>query len=140
MDIDQFRQLPLMGILRGVDTQTIAPLIQTIISSGLRTIEIAMNTPGAPELIRRAVEQGDKQLTVGAGTVLTLDDLHSALDAGATFIVLPTLVPDVVIYCRERAIPVFPGALTPQEIHNAWCAGATMVKAITQYHPLTDLK
>jgi 2-dehydro-3-deoxyphosphogluconate aldolase/(4S)-4-hydroxy-2-oxoglutarate aldolase len=68
------------------------------------------------------------RLTVGAGTVLGLDDLVKALDAGATFAVSPTLVRDVVEYCVQHAVPVFPGALSPQEIHNAWSAGATMVK------------
>ncbi|MEE8373936.1 MAG: bifunctional 4-hydroxy-2-oxoglutarate aldolase/2-dehydro-3-deoxy-phosphogluconate aldolase [Dehalococcoidia bacterium] len=128
MDVAQFRQLPIIGILRGVEADVIEPLVETVVSSGLRTIEITMNTSGAPGLIRRMVEAARDRLTVGAGTVLTLDDLHSALDAGATFIVLPTLVPDVVDYCVENEIPVFPGALTPQEIHNAWRAGATMVK------------
>jgi 2-dehydro-3-deoxyphosphogluconate aldolase/(4S)-4-hydroxy-2-oxoglutarate aldolase len=65
---------------------------------------------------------------VGAGTVLDTDDLQRALDAGATFIVMPTLVREVVERCRASGIPVFPGALTPQEIFDAWRAGATMVK------------
>ena len=117
-----------MGILRGVEADIIEPLIETVISSGLQTTEITMNTSGASELIRRMVKKAQNRLTIGAGTVLTIDDLRSALDAGATFIVLPALVHDVVEYCVENKIPVFPGALTPQEIHNAWCARATMVK------------
>ena len=128
MDINEFKQLPIMGILRGVTADQIEPLVETASSSGLQTLEIAMNTSGAPRLIRMAKEVAGRRLTIGAGTVLTMDDLKSALDAGATFIVLPTLVPEVVNYCADRAIPVFPGALTPQEIHNAWCARATMVK------------
>ena len=128
MDINQFRQLPIIGILRGVEADIIEPLVETVISSGLQTIEITMNTPSASELLQRMVKKAQNRLMIGAGTVLTIDDLRSALDAGATFIVLPTLVPDVVEYCVENEIPVFPGALTPQEIYNAWCAGATMVK------------
>jgi 2-dehydro-3-deoxyphosphogluconate aldolase/(4S)-4-hydroxy-2-oxoglutarate aldolase len=128
MDVDQFKQLPVMGILRGVGVEEIEPLVETVVSSGLQTLEIAMNTPNAAGLIRRMAEVADGRLTIGAGTVLTIDDLHSALDAGATFVVLPTLVPEVVEYCRQNAVPVFPGALTPQEIHDAWHAGATMVK------------
>jgi 2-dehydro-3-deoxyphosphogluconate aldolase/(4S)-4-hydroxy-2-oxoglutarate aldolase len=60
--------------------------------------------------------------------VLGLDDLEQALEAGATFVVMPVLVPEVVKRCGDRGIPVFPGALTPQEIFQAWRAGATMVK------------
>ena len=128
MDINQFKQLPIMGILRGIEHDIVEPLTETIISSGLRTIEITMNTPGAPDLIRQMTNSADGQLTIGAGTVLTMDDLLGALDAGATFIVQPVLVLEVVKYCTANAIPVFPGALTPMEINNAWQAGATMVK------------
>jgi 2-dehydro-3-deoxyphosphogluconate aldolase/(4S)-4-hydroxy-2-oxoglutarate aldolase len=128
VNIDRFKQFPIMGILRGVEPDIIEPLTDTVISSGLQTIEIAMNTPAATELIRQMVKSADGTLTVGAGTVLTTDDLHQALDAGATFIVLPVLVPDIVEYCAKNSIPVFPGALTPFEIFNAWQAGATMVK------------
>ena len=117
-----------MGILRGAEKEIIEPLFETVISSGLRTIEITMNTPLAPELIRRAVKAAGNRLTIGAGTVLSANDLRKALDAGATFIVLPTLVDEVVEYCAKNSIPVFPGALTPLEIHNAWQMGATMVK------------
>lgn len=128
MDINKFRALPLLGILRGIDAEMVEPLVEAIVSSGLKAIEITMNTDGAPGLIRKTVKAASNRLDVGAGTVLTMDDLHLALDAGATFIVLPVLVPDVVEYCAKNTIPVFPGALTPQEIYNAWHAGATMVK------------
>ena len=128
MDVNQFKQLPIMGILRGVKADEIEPLTETIISTGLRTVEVTMNTPGAPELIRQISKVAQNRLTIGAGTIITMDGLRSALDAGATFIVLPTLVREVVEYCVKKSIPVFPGALTPQEIYNAWRAGATMVK------------
>ncbi|MDY6912670.1 MAG: bifunctional 4-hydroxy-2-oxoglutarate aldolase/2-dehydro-3-deoxy-phosphogluconate aldolase, partial [Chloroflexota bacterium] len=113
MDVAQFRQFPLMGILRGVDKDVIEPLTETVVSSGLRTVEITMNTRDALSLIRQMVKSVEGRITIGAGTVLTMEDLKAALDAGATFIVLPTLVPDVVEYCVSNAIPVFPGALTP---------------------------
>ena len=87
-----------------------------------------MNTQQAPELIKKAKQVCGKRLTLGAGTVLTLESLKSALDSGASFIVMPVLVKEVIEYCVERKIPVFPGALTPQEIYQAWESGATMVK------------
>ena len=117
-----------MGILRGADAEIIPPLFENVISSGLRTIEITMNTPNAPELIRKGVKAAGRRLTIGAGTVLNMGDLKRALDAGAAFIVLPTLVNEVVEYCVKNSIPVFPGALSPQEIYNAWHMGAAMVK------------
>jgi 2-dehydro-3-deoxyphosphogluconate aldolase/(4S)-4-hydroxy-2-oxoglutarate aldolase len=117
-----------MGILRGVQSDAIDSIVETVISSGLQTIEITMNTSGAPDLIRRAVKSAQGRLMIGAGTVVTAEHMKLALDAGARFIVSPMLVYDVVEYCRDNEIPVFPGAFTPQEIYNAWVAGATMVK------------
>lgn len=128
MDVNSFKQLPLLGIMRGIPTEAIVPLTETVISAGLKTVEITMNTKGASQLISQIVETARDKLTVGAGTVLTLDDLKAAIDSGATFIVCPTIVESVITYCSKNNIPVFAGALTPNEIYRAWQMGATMVK------------
>jgi len=128
MDISKFRQLPILGIMRGVEEGTIDGLIESAFSAGLRAIEITMNTPDAPLLIKKAQKAANGRIYVGAGTVLSMSDMMQALDSGAQFIVMPALVNDVVEYCARNKIPVFPGALTPQEILNAWRSGATMVK------------
>lgn len=117
-----------MGIMRDVGMDILDPLLETVIDSGLKTIEITMNTRNAEQLIRQAVTKAAGRLTIGAGTVLDLETMQTALQAGATFIVMPTLVPEVVHYCVINKVPVFPGALTPQEVFNAWRSGATMVK------------
>ena len=128
MDIAKFRKKPLLGIMRGVKPDDIDPLAEAAISAGLETIEITMNTDNAPTLIRSMVRAAKGRLAIGAGTVLTMEDLKTALDAGATFIVMPVLIRDVAETCAKNRIPVFPGALSPQEIYDAWQAGATMVK------------
>jgi 2-dehydro-3-deoxyphosphogluconate aldolase/(4S)-4-hydroxy-2-oxoglutarate aldolase len=128
MQLDRFRRKPLMGILRGVTAEQLPPTLASAVSGGLETLEITMNTPGAAELIAQAKATVGGELVIGAGTVLTLESLDSALAAGASFIVMPTLVEDVVSECVRRGVPVFPGALTPQEIYTAWRAGAAMVK------------
>lgn len=128
MDLTKFKELPVMGILRGIKPEAIEPLTETVISSGLKTIEITMNTSGAPELLKKMKKTAGSRLTIGAGTVLSMDDLTQALDSGASFIVLPTFVEEIVQHCNKNKIPVFPGAFTPQEIYNAWRGGATMVK------------
>ena len=128
MDIAKFKRQPILGILRGVAEDTIDPLVESIIASGLGTIEITMNTKNAGPLIKKAVNISKDKLTIGAGTVIDMPSLKLALDSGATFIVMPVLIKDVTEYCLKHKIPVFPGALTPQEIYAAWSAGATMVK------------
>lgn len=128
MDISRFEKLPLLGIVRGIDKGDVKPLVASVIDAGLETLEITMNTKGACQLIAEAVETAGKRLTIGAGTVLSKKDLESAIAAGAKFVVMPACIPDVVKICVKRKIPVFPGALTPQEVFNAWEMGATMVK------------
>jgi 2-dehydro-3-deoxyphosphogluconate aldolase/(4S)-4-hydroxy-2-oxoglutarate aldolase len=114
--------------VRGVELAQIEPLIAAVISSGLKTLEITMNTKHAARLIQKAKKAAKNKLVLGAGTVLDMRSLKNALDAGATFIVMPVLVRDVLAYCLKNKIPAFPGALTPQEIYTAWREGATMVK------------
>jgi len=128
MDLKKFSKKPVMGILRGVSADAIELLTDCVISAGLETIEVTMNTSRAAEIIRRCVKAARGKMSVGAGTVLSKDSLNLALEAGASFIVTPVLIPDVVAYCVKSKIPVFPGALTPTEVCAAWSAGASMVK------------
>lgn len=128
MDINRFKKLPILGILRGIKADVIEPLAEALILSGLETIEVTMNTIDASKIIKKMVELSKGRLTVGAGTVMTTGEINAALDAGAAFIVMPVLINEVVEYCVKNKIAVFPGALTPQEVYNAWSKGATMVK------------
>lgn len=128
MNIDKFRKQPILGILRDITKEEVPPLFETIISSGLTSVEIAMNTKDAAALIKQAVKLSKGKLSIGAGTVVSMKLLKSAIGAEASFIVMPVFVKDVVKYCVRHKIPVFPGALSPQEIYQAWDAGATMVK------------
>ena len=128
MDFELFRRKPLLGIVRGITLEQVDSVVESAIAGGLETLEITMNTAHAPKLIERAVASARGRMAIGAGTVLNRADLDSALGAGATFVVSPMRVDDVVATCVAREIPVFPGALTPQEIHEAWNAGASMVK------------
>ena len=128
MDVGEFKKQPIMGIVRGVTLEQIEPLIEAVIASGLLALEITMNTTDAGQIIRKAAKIAKKRLMLGAGTVLDRESLELAIDSGATFIVMPALIKDVLSYCLKYKIPVFPGALTPQEIYQAFKAGATMVK------------
>jgi len=128
MNLNDFKQFPLMGILRGIEEKAIAPLTAALISSGLKTVEITMNTPNADLLIKKMNKESCGMLSVGAGTVLNNNDFKKAIDSGAEFIVMPVLIPEVMKSCLDNNISVFPGAFTPQEIYNAWNAGASMVK------------
>lgn len=123
-----FNKAPLVGIIRNVSPEDVRQILPIYRAAGLTTVEITMNTPGAADLIRYAVENEQEGLNIGAGTVCTKDDLEVALEAGAQFIVTPVLSKKVIKSCVKKGIPVFPGAYTPTEIFNAWSLGASMVK------------
>jgi len=128
MDLEKFKELPLMGIVRGVPIEKIEPLLEAVIEAGLETVEITMNTEGAREIIKETNRISRGRIAVGAGTVLSRESLEEALEAGASFIVLPANIEEVVAPCIERNIPVFPGAFTPQEVIDCWKKGPTMIK------------
>jgi 2-dehydro-3-deoxyphosphogluconate aldolase/(4S)-4-hydroxy-2-oxoglutarate aldolase len=123
-----FQELPIIGILRGFTLGQMTEIVRASIRGGLRNLEITMNTPDAARQIREAETMAEGQLNIGAGTVTSLELLDQALDAGATFVVTPTVEPKVIAACVNQEIPVFPGAFTPTEIVRAWDLGAMMVK------------
>jgi Entner-Doudoroff aldolase len=122
-----FETMPVIGIMRNVApaiVETIVPLYQ---KADLTTLEITMNSDEAPQIIRSLSAQYP-DLNIGGGTVLEMADLESAIEAGASFIVTPILNEEVITYCVQNEIPVFPGALTPTEVYKAWKLGASAVK------------
>jgi len=123
--MNDFDALPIIGILRGFNASQTEQIIEAAIRGGLRNIEITMNTPDAAGQIRRAARGN---LNIGAGTVLTRATLDEALEAGAKFIVTPTVQTDIIAECVRQKIPVFPGAFSPTEVLRAWDLGAAMVK------------
>lgn len=116
-----------IAVLRARDVKGLVPVARALHAGGVRTLEITLTTPGAVDGIAELARAGDGML-VGAGTVLDAAAARSVLDAGARFIVSPTLEPEVIRVCQERAVPCIPGALTPTEILAAWRAGAPLVK------------
>lgn len=117
-----------IGIARGIPEHNLLPAFQAALEGGFYYLEITMNTPDAVKLISVAAREFNGKAQIGAGTVTNLNEAKEALKAGAQFIISPVVNLEVIGYCRNHNIPVFPGALTPTEILNAWKAGATMVK------------
>ena len=127
-DQERFRNMPIIGILRGMETDNLSFILDAFYRGGLTTIEITMNSSEAEEQIRSAVEHFSDRLNVGAGTVRHPGELTRALDAGATFIVSPNVNEEVIRECKKKQIPIFAGALTPTEVYQAFHWGADMVK------------
>lgn len=130
-----FKKAPIVGIVRNVSLEDVKQILPIYREAGLTTIEITMNTPGATDIIKYALEQEGGKLNIGAGTVCTKDELSMALEAGAQFIVTPIINKKVIKAAVKKKVPIFPGAYTPTEIFNAWSLGADMVKV----YPATAL-
>jgi 2-dehydro-3-deoxyphosphogluconate aldolase / (4S)-4-hydroxy-2-oxoglutarate aldolase len=94
---------------------------------GIPIVEITMTVPGACALIADLVHSHPKMI-VGAGTVLTTDTAQMCLDSGARFLTAPSFNPTMIEFAAKQNVAVFPGALTPTEIVNAWEAGSDFVK------------
>jgi len=125
---NRFLRLPLVAILRDLPAAAVPPAALAVRDAGFTALEITMNTPAAVEQIRAARESVGDTADVGAGTVTTLEDLDKAEAAGASFVVTPAVVPEVITAAVQRGLPVFAGAFTPTEVLAAHRLGATMVK------------
>lgn len=136
-NLSLFQKEPVMGILRGVTEDSLDGVLETAIAAGLKFLEITWNTPRADFLIDKAAQKYSDQISLGAGTIRSVEDAQKALDSGAEFLVSPGLNEKVAAFCRDNNTAYFPGALTPTEIETAWSLGAVMVKVFpsSQFGP-----
>jgi len=120
--------VPVIGIVRGVEAQFFGNLMDSAFAAGLQAIEITMNTKGALQTVsslRPAVPAGK---LLGMGTVRNREEAQKAAGAGSMFLVTPNTDIDVIEFAVSCNIPVIAGALTPTEVYTAWSAGADMIK------------
>ncbi len=122
-EIGLLRIIPIVAIQNAKDA---GPLADALIKGGLPCAEITFRTEAALDAIRAVAEKRD--MLVGAGTVLKIDQVKAAVDAGVRFIVTPGFNSKVVEYCVKNEIPVTPGVCTPTDIEMAMDFGLTVVK------------
>ena len=103
------------------------PLAEALLAGGLNVMEVTFRTAGAVECIA-CIRKAVPGIAVGAGTLLTPDDVKKAVDAGAQFGVSPGLNESVVRAARKRNLPMFPGVMTPSEVVRALALGCTHLK------------
>lgn len=114
-----------VAIMRGLSTARAVEVAHAILEGGISVLEITMDSPNAAVTIETLASLG---LAVGAGTILSIDDGATAVDAGAQFLVAPHTDAEVVTWAVEHGHAIVPGALTPTEIMTAWSLGASAVK------------
>ena len=124
---EQFYEYAVVPVVVLNDAEDALPLAKALIEGGLPCAEVTFRTDAAEESIRRMCSQYP-QMLVGAGTVLTTDQVDRATAAGAKFIVSPGFDPEIVDYCIAKDIPIFPGCITPSEVAQAVKRGLKVVK------------
>lgn len=116
--VEQLAAAGVVAVLRAPSADGAVEASLALARGGVRAVEITFSTPDAVSAIERLVAH-DEELLVGAGTVTTLDQLHSVADAGAAFAVSPHTDPALADAARERGLLYLPGALTPTEVVRA---------------------
>jgi 2-dehydro-3-deoxyphosphogluconate aldolase/(4S)-4-hydroxy-2-oxoglutarate aldolase len=117
-----------VAIGRNLDPERALRIGEVLAATGVPAFEVTLQGDGALDAIRALRSGLGERLLVGAGTVLDIEGAAAAVDAGATFIVMPVTDIEVITWAAERGVPAFPGALSPTEVLSAWRAGASAIK------------
>ena len=125
--LEKIQKIGIVPVVVLDDAKDAAPLAKALCEGGLPCAEVTFRTAAAEESIRIMAKEFPEML-VGAGTVLTIEQVDRAVNAGAKFIVSPGLNPTVVKYCVDKGIPVTPGTSNPSDVEMAISLGLDVVK------------
>ena len=118
----------LIPVLRAKGVAQGRAVVDAMVAGGVTVVEVTMTVPGAIDLLKELRKEYGANLLLGSDTVTTADQAQATIDAGAEFVVSPSLHPDVIATTRKNGKVSCPGALTPTEVITAWDAGADYVK------------
>ena len=121
------RDKRVVAVVRLPSGDAIREVADSLVAGGVSCIEVTMTVPTAVRCIE-VISAEYPEVLVGAGTVMTAQQVEACIAAGAQFIVSPAFVPEVVTAATSQGVAVVPGALTPTEVVCAWQSGASMVK------------
>jgi 2-dehydro-3-deoxyphosphogluconate aldolase/(4S)-4-hydroxy-2-oxoglutarate aldolase len=126
--VDRIREIGILPVVRAASADEALAAVEAIRAGGIPILEITLTVPGAINIIADLTRRLGDAALIGAGTVLDADSARACVDAGAMFIVSPSLDVATIETCNTLDVAVFPGALTPTEVVTAWKAGADAVK------------
>ena len=128
-------QHKIVAILRGFKKDDVINIASALHEGGVNIIEVTLNSDDALPLIKKLSSTFENKMLVGAGTVLTVKDARNAIDAGAKFLISPTLDLDIIKTSKDSSAISIPGAYTPTEIFTAYKNGADIVKVFPSKTP-----
>lgn len=129
MSVDVYKKLgeiKLLPLYTATDLKYLDDLEEILLQNDVPFIEVTFRSNLALDAINKLSQSG--KLIVGAGTVRTLEEAKNAIENGASFIVSPAVIPEVIEYCIENEVPVFPGTATPTDIQKVVSYGLNVVK------------
>lgn len=121
-------RLPLIAILRGVNTSSVLQIAEVLIAAGFSKIEVPLNSPNALASISKLVGEYGDEFLIGAGTVTDVDSANAVIDTGAKLIVTPNFNAGVVKVSIAADCECITGVITPTECFAALASGATGLK------------
>jgi 2-dehydro-3-deoxyphosphogluconate aldolase/(4S)-4-hydroxy-2-oxoglutarate aldolase len=124
----QIESLGLLPVLRADSVKQALALVEALYAGGIYIIEVTMTVPGAIDVLKQLKANYGSKLLLGSGTVTTAAQAQATIEAGAEFVLSPSLHLDVIAKTKELGKVSVPGALTPTEVITAWNAGADYVK------------
>jgi 2-dehydro-3-deoxyphosphogalactonate aldolase len=125
----KLKDCPIVAILRGIKPEEAVEICQALADGGIKLIEITMNSPRAIESIKLVVNHfKNRDVEIGAGTVLTIEEAEAVADAGGKYIISPNCNPVVIQKTKELGLLSLPGIFTVSEAFTALDAGADFLK------------
>lgn len=121
-------RLPLIAILRGITSDEVVAVGEALVNAGFAIIEIPLNSPTPFESIRRLQAALGSRTLIGAGTVMSAEDVSRVIQAGGRLIVMPHCDASVIRSAKERGVACIPGIATPTEAFSALGNGADGLK------------
>lgn len=130
----RLESLPLVAILRGITPAHACEAAEILLSNGFHWLEVPLNSPEPYESIRLMRKAVGERGWVGAGTVLTLDQVDRVAGCGGQLIISPNCDPDVIRHTEKCGLMSMPGVMTPSEAFSALAAGASALKLFPAEH------
>jgi 2-dehydro-3-deoxyphosphogluconate aldolase / (4S)-4-hydroxy-2-oxoglutarate aldolase len=124
----QLEEAGIIPVLRARSAKEALGVVEAMVAGGVTVVEVTMTVPGAIDVLRELKRSYGSKLLLGSGTVTDQKECAATIEAGAEFVVSPSLHLDVIAETKAANKVSLPGALTPTEVITAWRAGADMVK------------
>ncbi len=117
-----------IAVIRTDSIENALATAQAAVAGGFRVLEVTFSFPQAGDAIAKLTETNERDLLIGAGTILNRAQVYAAVRAGARFLVSPCVLPEVIDAAHELQAAIIPGAFTPTEIYSAYSLGVDIVK------------